>query len=58
MESIFQNSKEFIIELYNKFKLENSNLFKDWYGLLDDDIEVNLLVPYYISSFESDKLIE
>lgn len=60
MEIIIEKSKNFLNEVYNEFKKLNPDLLDetDSYEIWNDDLEVNLYIPFDISEFECWKLIE
>lgn len=58
MENIINKSKYFIQELYQWFINDNPTLSEEWYKITYDDLETNLFLPYYISEYESKKLVK
>lgn len=58
MENIINKSKDFIQELYQWFINDNPTLSEEWYKITYDDLETNLFLPYYISEYESKKLVK
>lgn len=58
MENIVDKSKDFIQELYLGFIKDNPTLLEEWYQITYDDLETNLFIPYYISEYESKKLVK
>lgn len=58
MENIINKSKDFIQELYQWFINDNPTLSEEWYKIIYDDLETNLFLPYYISEYESKKLVK
>lgn len=57
MENIINKSKDFIQELYQWFINDNPTLLEEWYVIDYNDLETNLFSPYYVSEYESKKLI-
>lgn len=58
MENITNKSKLFIQELYQNFIHDNPILLEKWYKIVNDDLEINLFMPYYISEYETKKLVK
>lgn len=58
IENIINKSKYFIQELYQWFINDNPTLSEEWYKITYDDLETNLFLPYYISEYESKKLVK
>jgi len=58
MENIVNKSKDFIQELYQWFVNDNPTLFEEEYQTTNDDLEINLFIPYYISEYEAKKLVK
>lgn len=60
METIIEKSKNFLNEVYSKFKKLNPDLLDetDSYIIWPDDLETNLYIPFDISEYEWLKLIE
>lgn len=58
MELIVEKSKDFILNIFEKFENNNQIFFEEWYNIWYFDLELNLLIPYYISYIELEKIIE
>ena len=58
MENIVNKSKEFIQELYQWLMNDNPTLFEEKYEITNDDLEISLFIPYYVSEYEAKKLVK